>query len=262
MKKLIFTLAIAFASMMALTSCGGSSIGEFTVDAKGATNVRCRPKLIDDFIEIKQGTYPVKYNEGKVYFSVDLVVVKEIDKASMAKYQLDEFEASVRDMDDNFIDQFDAADAQAKYAKLINANVGDVVEVTFVSDEGTEEEQKTLGAAIKKIKIRFKAEEQEEPESNSYSYSTSYDNEESMSSTTSSADWDKILDDYEKYADACIRLSKKVQEGDMTAMSEYTTMLEKLSSLGEKLQNAGEMTSSQMARYTKITTKMSKAALQ
>ncbi len=79
--------------------------------------------------------------------------------------------------------------------------------------------------------------------------------------TSSSDDWDSVLDDYEEYVDSYIRLFKKAQNGDLSAMSEYASMLDKANSLSNKLEKAEDsMTSKQLARYEKITLKMASVA--
>lgn len=79
-------------------------------------------------------------------------------------------------------------------------------------------------------------------------------------SSSSSADWDDVLDSYENYVDKYIKLAKKVAAGDMSAMAEYTSLMEEAQELGDRLDGAkGEMSASQMARYNKITMKMATA---
>ena len=79
-------------------------------------------------------------------------------------------------------------------------------------------------------------------------------------SSSSSADWDDVLDSYENYVDKYITLAKKVAAGDMSAMAEYTSLMEEAQELGDRLDGAkGEMSASQMARYNKITMKMATA---
>ena len=80
--------------------------------------------------------------------------------------------------------------------------------------------------------------------------------------TTSDAeDWDAVLDSYEEYVNNYISLLKKAKNGDMKALSEYPAVMDDAQELSEKLQNAkGSMSSSQLSRYTRITTKMTQAA--
>jgi hypothetical protein len=61
--------------------------------------------------------------------------------------------------------------------------------------------------------------------------------------------------------DKYIKLLKKANEGDMSAMTEYVKMLEKAEELSEKLENAEEdLTPAQAQRFLKIQTKLLEAA--
>ena len=72
--------------------------------------------------------------------------------------------------------------------------------------------------------------------------------------------WDKLLDEYEKYVDQYIKTYKKAMQGDMTALGEYVKLAEKAQKLAEKLEEAeDEMTPAQLKRYAKINDKMTKA---
>jgi hypothetical protein len=85
---------------------------------------------------------------------------------------------------------------------------------------------------------------------------SSYDNAES-----GSKDWDALLTSYEEYVDKSISYIKKAAKGDMTALAEYTSLMQKAQNLSDDLQDAkGDLSSSQLARFNKITMKMAKAA--
>jgi len=82
----------------------------------------------------------------------------------------------------------------------------------------------------------------------------------SSSNTSSSSNWDKVLDEYEKYIDKYIELWKKAQNRDMSAMSSYAEVLEQAESYNEKLSDAeGSMSAAQISRYVKLTEKLSSA---
>ena len=75
-------------------------------------------------------------------------------------------------------------------------------------------------------------------------------------------DWDKVLNEYEKYVDQYIKTYKKAMKGDMTAMSEYVKLAEKAQKLAEQLEDAeDDMSAAQLKRYAKITEKMTKALM-
>lgn len=81
--------------------------------------------------------------------------------------------------------------------------------------------------------------------------------EESDAVSSSSSDWDSALDEYEEYVDEYIKFYKKAMEGDMSAMSEYASLLEKAQSMYDKLDGAqGEMTAAQISRMNSIQMKM------
>lgn len=78
------------------------------------------------------------------------------------------------------------------------------------------------------------------------------------SSSSSSSDWDEILDDYEKFINHYVAVLKKANQGDMNAMSESAELMEEYMEFVEKLDAASdEMTAAQVARYSKITMKVS-----
>ena len=89
-------------------------------------------------------------------------------------------------------------------------------------------------------------------------------NKESIKTTTlnvkASSDWNKVLDEFEKYVDQYIKTLKKAKSGDVSAMTEYVELAEKAQKLSEKIENAeDEMTAAQTQRYLKILKKMTAA---
>lgn len=77
-----------------------------------------------------------------------------------------------------------------------------------------------------------------------------------------SRDWDKVLDDFESYVDQYISFSKKTSSGNLTALAEYASLMEKTEKLEKDLNAAqNEMTKAQMKRYLKIIEKMTNAAI-
>jgi len=90
---------------------------------------------------------------------------------------------------------------------------------------------------------------------------SSYDDDDSDISN-SSEDWDAILNSYEQFINKYISLLKKAQNGDMSAMTEYTEYMEKATDLAEKLENADdELTPAQAAKFVKLQTKLANAAV-
>lgn len=96
--------------------------------------------------------------------------------------------------------------------------------------------------------------------SNTKSAISNTKNHKSTGTVSRSDKWDKVLDEYEKYIDQYIKLYRKAQNGDISALSAYMEMLEKAESYSEKLSQAeGNMSASQMSRYIKLTGKLSSA---
>ncbi|WP_052180796.1 DUF6591 domain-containing protein [Alistipes sp. ZOR0009] len=90
---------------------------------------------------------------------------------------------------------------------------------------------------------------------------TSLTGTETTAETASSENWDDVLNSYEEYIDQYIKLMKKANAGDMSAVSEYPAMMDKANELGEKLQNASTtLTTEQMSRFTELQTKLTNAA--
>lgn len=78
----------------------------------------------------------------------------------------------------------------------------------------------------------------------------------------SSSHWDSVLNDYEIMVDKYIALLKKANAGDMDALTEYVSYMEKAQDLANKLDEADDdMTSAQMKRYMKISEKMASAVI-
>jgi hypothetical protein len=98
--------------------------------------------------------------------------------------------------------------------------------------------------------------------SDDYDSDSDEDNDSySYESSSGSEDWDALLNSYEQYVDKYISYAKKAANGDMSALEEYPSLLEKAQEFSEKMENAqGDMSASQWARYIKITNKMATAA--
>ena len=88
-----------------------------------------------------------------------------------------------------------------------------------------------------------------------------YDDNDDFS-TTGSADWDKILDEYEQYVNKYYSFAEKASKGNASAMTDALSMAEKATSLAEKLDRADDnLSKAQMNRLLKIQNKMAEAAM-
>lgn len=91
---------------------------------------------------------------------------------------------------------------------------------------------------------------------------SSADNAGVVSKTESSNDWDKVLDEYERYVDKYVAMYTKAMQGDISAMTEYGDLLEAAEEFADELDNASDdMSSAQLSRYMRITNKLSSATV-
>ena len=75
--------------------------------------------------------------------------------------------------------------------------------------------------------------------------------------------WDAVLDAYERCVDKYIALMKKAAAGDVSAVAEYTSLLEEVNEFGEKLGEANsDLSSAQLSRYMRVLNKVTEAAQQ
>lgn len=79
-------------------------------------------------------------------------------------------------------------------------------------------------------------------------------------SSSSSEDYDAVLDEYEEYTKNLVSMVKKLNAGDMSVYADYMGLVENMTSLDKKLANAKkEMTNAQAARFLRIQAKYLKA---
>ena len=125
--------------------------------------------------------------------------------------------------------------------------------------EGVYIQIKPSFSSAKYAKYEAKSSKTEDTESSNGA--TTEDEDQADSSSASSQDWDAMLDSYEEYVDKYISLMKKASKGDMTALAEYPALMSKAQEFCDKMENSkGSMSASQWARYSKISSKMLKAA--
>lgn len=73
----------------------------------------------------------------------------------------------------------------------------------------------------------------------------------------SNSNVDELLKTYSEYVDKYIKFMKKAANGDLSAMTEYASLLKKAQELDEKLKEVkGDMTTAQMNKFLEIQKKM------
>ena len=264
-----------------LTSCGGKG-NENSVTLK----VEAELGPLADYIKVTDREVVVKMSDEKKdsedYKVITSSLALEVTKSVATKYGFD-FEvevldkdhvkiATLPDFDIESISDYDNGEFNyVLYAGTVRAQMERKRKVAKFTPEDQEEWNKILkeGAYIvikprnsdeKFVEYKGKSSNKEAIES---SDDTTTEDEDIAvsSSSTSSQDWDAMLDSYEECVDSYISLLKKASNGDMTAMEEYPALMNKAQKLSDEMQNAqGSMSASQLARYSRISTKMLKAA--
>ena len=116
-----------------------------------------------------------------------------------------------------------------------------VVEETATATETIEESQPSPIVNVNNVKVEDINDDRQEDDS--------------------SAEWNALLNDYERYIDSYVSCLKKASNGDMTAMTEYMTLLEKAQSMTEKIEKiSNNLTPAQSQRYLKLNQKLLNAA--
>lgn len=135
---------------------------------------------------------------------------------------------------------------------LVGLNVGETSTITFSTEK----------KRIKSFRIKSTFEYHEPSSDIVISDDSESDSSEDYSPAgtpaAQSSEWDELLEQYDDLVDSYIATYKKAMAGDMSAMTEYSSFLEKAQEISEKLNSASaSMTAEQMKRYLEITKRMS-----
>jgi len=78
----------------------------------------------------------------------------------------------------------------------------------------------------------------------------------------SGKDWDDLLDSYENFINRYVRLMKKAQNGDLSAITEYTKYMQDAINLAEEVETErGDLTSAQLKRFLELQTQFSQETM-
>lgn len=242
----------SFLSLMFLVSCSDSK----TIKVENAqitdvnNNITGFLKVIENSYKIETTTFGTsKGSEIGVNATIEFKVLKDC-----SIYELEEQGMYLlpKDKEGNIItdDQNDSVKMTPHYLddyNLITSSIGNRPKVTFSYISPNNEVQNNILNNIASFDIYVKTKIKDAPEKISSKDVIA----------PSSYEWDKVLDSYEKYIDQYAKLYKKAQAGDMSAMTEYASMLEKANDLSSKLNGAkSDMSAAQMARFTKLQSKL------
>lgn len=223
--------------------------------------------FIKDYVKVVDGTYKFTQNGDDAFISVKLELIRKplvgYDTQSWAQLRLNPVGEGGEIFDTGIYGFTTGTTEFDKVEDLLKADVGDTKNVAFKWDYFGLEEDK-IGKDIFEKAVSF------EIIDNGFELTTGEEENEGegevasvVASTESSStdEWDAVLDDYEDYYDQYIKLLEKAKDGDISAMTEYVEMLEKAQSLGEKLSKAqGDLTAKQVSRFMKIQQKLLNAA--
>jgi len=248
MRKISILSMIAFVAII-LSSCGGGS-KEFTVK----NNSIDFSGDLHGYLEVVDGNYTVSKPGSELILTIKLKAIKKLENTK----EFDEIRLELTDesgmpisgMSTFTISKSGWCTTESENTKVDNALKSGSGEfaVQFVYDTystggGSLSRTDALKIASKKAKgfsitnSKFKEETISSSENSSSSYSSSSDDEDDEAVTTKktgSTNWDKVLADYEAYTDKYIKLLKKANAGDASAMTEYLEMLEKAQDIVNK----------------------------
>lgn len=239
---------------LALVSCGGKSktITVKDVDLYGSIgDVRTKKCF-----EIKDGKYKFVFKDNKLTVEVPITTVKATPNGSLD--EIDDFYLSITDSNEDCIEDAEGNDIDMELEnkevvhELLASRAGDVNVLKFYYLLNNPD----ILSKIESFEVRIDIYLNEDDEDDA-------NDDDNYSSSTNSEDWDAILNSYESYIDKYIALYKKAQAGDMSAMSEYASFMEKAMELSEKLSNAkSDMSSAQMSRFVKLQAKLTSGIIQ
>lgn len=252
MRKIILMLGLT----ALFVSCGGNKKADSLTAAPETTEIK---GALQGCYEVVQKDYAIKEN-GFLGHLIS-VEIKRTDK----ELPFDPQKAT------NFGVSMEGKPTQVGFGiELLDEN-GDVVEIKNANDGGMGGAYSSddIDAALQLnpgetgiIRWTVKAENKPVLFRITSAVRTSSNSSSSTMKDDSLNDWDSTLDEYENYIDEYIEFYKKAQNGDVTALSEYASLLEKAQSLSEKLSSAqGDLTPEQASRFLKLQQKLANAAM-
>lgn len=209
------------------------------------------------YLKVVDGTYTFTQDGKNPSISVKFELVKKpteefFDKA-WAKFVLNPIGKNGSIYDLGF-SKFEAKDSEAqKLKELLSGNVGGTKNVVFTCGSLISDE--VLSSIFQTAETFEIIDEAFTNEKNSTA------DGDTLLGGYGSNDWDSILDEYEEFVDDYIATLKKAASGDMDAIQESSSLMEKAESLSNRLENAkADLTSAQQSRFLKIQNKMVNAA--
>ena len=260
MKKSLFVFGLA-AIVAMMASCSGSGKETKTITP---TFTEFSSGEIAKYVEVVDQPAELTFMGDKgIYLKVTLRLVQDGIKGVDARDI--NFENFIGCADIDLLNEEEGtmsttvsmkSDDELKFKKFLTGNMGDtavfVFERSAYTQEYFKETMKFRPAATADITVEA---------GDNTSVSDSDSSDAAVSSDSGSEDWDALLDSYEEYVDSYVSLLQKASAGDMSAMTESASFLQKSQELTKKLSSATSgMSLSQVKRYNQINQKMLQAA--
>ena len=217
--------------------------------------------ILSDFVKVVDGTYTFTNNGEEAFATIEFELVNEpygeiapiLSKTNSSQVIL-----QILDSKDNYI-ELGLWGFSADYRELEKLNdliykgkIGDKKRISFSMHYfNSNENGKLVFTNATNFEVVDKA----------FNYGSDEDvasikTSDSKSITTKGENWDEMLDSYEKYVEQYLKYVKKVNDGDISAMTEYAELLDKTTDLSEKMESAkGQLSPKQLKRYLNITNK-------
>jgi hypothetical protein len=283
MNKVLTKLGVLFIASAILTSCGGGTNNKDNKTAKITPETTEISGDLAEYIEVVDGEYEViqttDYDKSGEFLikikskkQMPLDIIKVLEGRDPYKTPLADLSASLLNENKMPISGIDIFELNGNYddklISLLKSGNGEQV-MGFTSGFNSFNIDK-YGDQVKYFSVSSILKIDREKSQNSSSISKNLENKNTDNSNTgsivnnNSENWDEMLDDYEEYVDEYIKLLKKANNGDASAISEYSSMMNKAKDLQQsmvKAQNNNELNASQIKRMMKIQTKMANAAM-
>lgn len=275
--KAINIIAILVLTMALMASCGGKKDGnKLELDV---TNAKVEGDSAN-VISIADGKYTIVGTEkGQMGQELYIKVKLRLERPVKAAYNQVFFSGipGIMILDKNDVpmlaNQLVAQDRNALERFITEGKAGDEKEIGFAFTMMNEEQFKKVleeAATIKFVNMSYSINNAISPAEDSQlavSEDVAEMNEDEPAESVdegdseSSEDIDELLAEYEQYYDSYIKMIRKANKGDMTALADYADMLQKAQEIGNKLENVkGDLSAKQLAAFNRINNKLMKAA--
>ena len=242
MKRLIkFSVLVVLITTICI-SCG-SKITEVTVKNK-STDIN---GYLNGYLEVVDGSYKISMVENNLILYVKLKVVKQLEESELYEISaelLDESDMPLSGLGTFLASYMNFSDDIDKINDALKEGTGEItVKLIYSVGEDNSKESEALKIASEKAK--------------SFSINSKIKDDVTISENNGDKNWEKILTDYESYTNQCIKLLKKANSGDVSAMTEYLEVLQKAQDIQESfLEAEDDITTAQMERFIKIQKKL------